>query len=203
MSRANLESGRTNQKFRTRLALLQAARELMEQGTDPSIDSVAEVAMVSRATAYRYFPSAEKLVVEAVLDAAFDDDVLDASFLDSDDVVERVSQVQKFLYDHARENEVKYRLLLSSAHKEWVESEGKSDVRGGRRLPMIEKALEPVRDQLDGDTYRKLLNAIAGMTGIDSLTMMRDICGLDHDEAKATMNWAVRRLVSGVIEGKS
>lgn len=186
--------------MRTRQALLQAARDLMERGTDPSIDDVAELAMVSRATAYRYFSSAEKLVVEATLDAAFEANVLDGSFLDSDDVVERVSQVQTFLYDRARENEAKYRLLLSSVHKEWVESGGKSDLRGGRRVPMIEKALAPVRDQLDEDTYQRLVNAIAGMTGIDSLTMMRDICGLEHDEAKAVMNWAVRRLVSAVID---
>lgn len=197
MSRVDLQSGRKNQKLRTRRALLAAARTLMEQGTEPSLDAVAAEAMVSRATAYRYFTSADQLILEATLD-----DTLDLKMTDfaSADPAERAAQVQARLYDHARDHEPQFRLFLSSLHKEWVESDGDAELRGGRRLPMIERALEPVRDALDEATYRRLVHALAGMVGIESLTMMRDVCELDHDEAKATMNWAVRILVSAVVD---
>lgn len=196
MSRVDLQSGRKNQKLRTRRALLAAARTLMERGTEPSLDAVAEEAMVSRATAYRYFPSADQLILEATLDGALDLEVADFA---STDPAERAAQVQARLYDHAQDYEPQFRLFLSSLHKEWVESDGDAELRGGRRLPMIERALEPVRDALDEATYHRLVHALAGMMGVESLTVMRDVCELDHDAAKATMNWAVRMLVAAVV----
>lgn len=197
MSRVDLQSGRKNQKLRTRRALLAAARTLMEQGTEPSLDAVASEAMVSRATAYRYFASADQLILEATLDDTLDIELADFA---STDPAERTAQVQERLYDHAQDHEPQFRLFLSSLHKEWVESDGDAELRGGRRLPMIERALEPVRDTLDEATYRRLVYALAGMMGIESLTVMRDVCELDHDAAKATMNWAVRTLIAAVID---
>ncbi len=63
-------NGRPNQKTRTRKDLLQAAARLMKQGRTPTLEEVAEEALVSRATAYRYFPSVEALMVEAAVDVA-------------------------------------------------------------------------------------------------------------------------------------
>ena len=62
--------GRPNQRRRTRKDLLQAASRLMQQGKQPTLDEVAEEALVSRATAYRYFPSMDALLLEASLDVA-------------------------------------------------------------------------------------------------------------------------------------
>ena len=61
-------AGRVNQKRRTRRALLEAAMSLYEQGVDPTFGQVAERAMVSRATAYRYFSSVEALISEAIFE---------------------------------------------------------------------------------------------------------------------------------------
>ena len=55
-------AGRANQKRRTRQALIDAALALRERGRDPSFAEVAEHARVSRATAYRYFPSVPRAV---------------------------------------------------------------------------------------------------------------------------------------------
>ena len=62
--------GRPNQRRRTRKDLLQAASRLMKQGHQPSLEEIAEEALVSRATAYRYFPSVEALLLEASFDVA-------------------------------------------------------------------------------------------------------------------------------------
>ena len=60
--------GRANQRRRTRKDLLEAAGRLLKDGRTPSLEEVAEAALVSRATAYRYFPSIEALLREAALD---------------------------------------------------------------------------------------------------------------------------------------
>ena len=56
-------AGRPNQRRRTRKDLLDAATRLMRQGRKPSLEEVAEEALVSRATAYRYFASIDALLV--------------------------------------------------------------------------------------------------------------------------------------------
>ena len=63
-------AGRPNQRSRTRKDLLRAASRLLKQGRNPSLEEIAEEALVSRATAYRYFPSVEALLVEASFDVA-------------------------------------------------------------------------------------------------------------------------------------
>src|SRR4051795_10040064 len=55
---------RPRQTERTRRALIEAADELFEQGRVPTVAAVAERADVARATAYRYFPSQEALLLE-------------------------------------------------------------------------------------------------------------------------------------------
>ena len=60
----------SNQELRTRKDLLQAAGRLMKQGRKPTMDEVAAEALVSRATAYRHFPSVEALRAQISLDAA-------------------------------------------------------------------------------------------------------------------------------------
>ena len=54
--------GRRNQRLRTRKDLLLAAAGLLKEGRTPTMDDVAQHALVSRATAYRYFPSIDALL---------------------------------------------------------------------------------------------------------------------------------------------
>src|SRR5512141_3241162 len=57
--------GRTNQKRRTRDALIVAARTLVADGVPLTVERAAEVASISRTTAYRYFPNQRSLLVAA------------------------------------------------------------------------------------------------------------------------------------------
>src|SRR6478752_3866668 len=65
MSMAHTEGGRTAQKTRTRNALVAAARELVANGENPTVEQAAAAASISRATAYRYFPNARALLLAA------------------------------------------------------------------------------------------------------------------------------------------
>ena len=65
MSTAYELNGRTNQKRRTRDALVAAARSIVAEGRTPTVEEVAETASISRTTAYRYFPSQRALLAAA------------------------------------------------------------------------------------------------------------------------------------------
>jgi AcrR family transcriptional regulator len=55
---------RANQKERTRQAVVDAATQLLRSGAHPTLAEAAALAKVSRATAYRYFPTQESLLLE-------------------------------------------------------------------------------------------------------------------------------------------
>ena len=55
-------TGRTNQKARTRTALLGAARALLAEGVSPTVEQAADRAAISRTTAYRYFANQRALL---------------------------------------------------------------------------------------------------------------------------------------------
>ena len=59
--------GRERQKNRTRRAVVEAASALVREGRTPTVAEAAEAAEVSRATAYRYFPTQDMLLAEVAL----------------------------------------------------------------------------------------------------------------------------------------
>lgn len=58
-------TGRSNQKARTRTALVAAARELLAGGATPTVEDAATHGGISRTTAYRYFPNQRALLLAA------------------------------------------------------------------------------------------------------------------------------------------
>ena len=60
---------RAGPRARMRKIMLDAAMRLMQDGQIPSVSDVAEAAQVSRATAYRYFPTQSALIQAAVDEA--------------------------------------------------------------------------------------------------------------------------------------
>jgi len=59
-------AGRANQKLRTRNAIVAAVTELSRTGREVTMPAVARAALVSEATAYRYFPDLASLLQEAI-----------------------------------------------------------------------------------------------------------------------------------------
>src|SRR5690349_14165032 len=89
---------RSNQRYRTRKDLIAAAARLMEGGRKPSLEEVAEAALISRATAYRYFPNVEALLAEASVDVLVPDG--EALFADdpSADPAERADRAEAAMH---------------------------------------------------------------------------------------------------------
>ena len=58
--------GRANQKARTRAAIVDACGDLVRSGAEVTMPEVARRALVSEATAYRYFPDLISLLREAL-----------------------------------------------------------------------------------------------------------------------------------------
>lgn len=190
-------SGRPNQKTRTRKDLLQAAARLIKQGHTLTLEEVAEAALVSRATAYRYFPSIEALLVEAAVDVAvpepgefFRDDA-------SHDPVARLQRVETALYDMILANEPLLRNMLAHTIQRDIPADGDSKLpkRQDRRSPLIQAALEPARHEFKPAELRMLTKALALIMGPEATVVVKDVLQLDDSDARKLKRWAIRALV--------
>ncbi len=189
--------GRLNQRSRTRKDLLQAAARLTKQGGTPNLDKIAEEALVSRATAYRYFPSVEALLVEASLDVAAPE--AEALFRDesSADPVSRLERVDTALHDMILANEASLRMMLVHTLQRAVKGDdgGKIPARQNRRTPLIEAALAPARKQFKPADLKTLVRALALVIGTEAMVVFKDVLQLDDAEARKVKHWAIRALV--------
>jgi AcrR family transcriptional regulator len=195
---AQSETGRPNQRTRTRKDLLDAASRLLKQGARrPTLEEVAEEALVSRATAYRYFPSVEALLVEAPLEGAApspDDLFRDTA---SDDAVERLELVDGALDDMITANEQALRLMLAQSLERGSNGEARNGfpARQNRRTALIEAALAPARDQFEPAAAQHLSSALALIIGTESMVVLKDVLQLGAAEATEVKQWAIRALV--------
>lgn len=184
---------RDNQRRRTRKDLLQAASRLMKAGQTPTLEEIAEDAMVSRATAYRYFPGLDALLLEASLDVAVPgpDEIFGGDT--SGDVTARLMRVDVAMHDMIAANEPALRAMLVHALQRSM-AEGDVPARQNRRTPAIEAALGPVRNQLDPAATTLLANSMALVVGIEALVVLKDVLQLDDAEARETRAWAIAAL---------
>jgi len=187
-------AGRPNQKSRTRKDLLRAASRLMQQGRSPTLEEVAEEAMVSRATAYRYFPGVETLLTEAALDIAMPE--AESFFADdpSAEPLERLLRADAAVTAMIRANEAALRaMLIHSLQQGLAAGAAGLPVRQNRRTPLIEAALAP--GQFAPWVRDRLAKALALVIGTESMLAFKDVLQLADDEADSVRRWMIRALV--------
>ncbi|MGH7631695.1 MAG: TetR/AcrR family transcriptional regulator [Gemmatimonadales bacterium] len=195
----DLGSGRANQKRRTRKAVIDAANRLLERGVKPTLEDVAEDALVSRATVYRYFPSVEALVADALFEreAPGPEELFAAG---PEGLLDRVLKAEAAVNDLLFGEEVAVHVICRMFIDNWLDSqEGDRVPRPARRLPVIDAALEPYADTLGRDTLARLRHALALVMGTESVIALRDVCGLDAADARETTSWAARALVDAAL----
>lgn len=189
-------AGRPNQRRRTRKDLLEAAARLAKHGRKPSLEEVAEAALVSRATAYRYFPSIEALLLEAQLDIAMP--APNELFKDgAGDALSRVLKADAAVSDMIAANEPGLRLMLAQSleRKAAGGDDGDIPARQNRRTPLIEAALAPSRKSFARRDYEALSKALAIIIGTEAMVVCKDVLQLSDADAREVRRWAIRALV--------
>jgi AcrR family transcriptional regulator len=187
-----VQTGRRQQKERTRAALVAAARDLVAQGgAAPTVEAAAEAASVSRTTAYRYFPTQKALLVAAhpetttstlVPDEAGDDP--EARLLGAVDAFLRI------IVDTEHQQRTMLRLALDPQT-----TQDSLPLRQGRAITWFEEALAPLRPRLGDAWVHRLAVTVRSAVGIESLVWLTDIAGLSRQEAAQRMHWSARAML--------
>jgi hypothetical protein len=105
--------------------------------------------------------------------------------------------VQNALYDLARDHETQFRLFLrTSLLRSVSDANGGADPRrGARRLDLLDHALASLADELPTDKVEQLRTGLSMLLGAGSMVVLRDVLRLDHDQARAAGEQAVREMV--------
>lgn len=192
--------GRMNQKLRTRAALMAAATEIVRRGEIPTVVQVADAALISKSTAYRYFPSQEALIAEALLDAANRSD-LDAVYAAAGTPGTAAARLDAVIQaDHALvvKHEAAFRKTIRAMLADDA-SDPPVPRRPGNRLRYLTEALQPLHDRLGDERLQRLVAALSMCVGMESIIVMKDICGLTPEEAEAVKRWAAAALLQAAL----
>jgi AcrR family transcriptional regulator len=177
------QTGRVRQKARTGESLIAATRALLSTGVTPTVEAAAEQARVSRATAYRYFPTQQALLLAAYPEIA------QTSVLGDDPPADLDARWELVFAEMARqvtENEAPLRAMLRLS-LERPEQRHDLVLRRGRRITWLTDALAPLASTMTAAEFERLVLAIASCTGIESYIWLTDMAGCSQQRALEIM----------------
>mgnify|MGYP003513682788 FL=1 len=187
------DQGRVNQRLRTRQALIDAAVAMRDEGHNPTVAQVAERARVSRATAYRYFPSMEALISETAADREMQP--LERLWRPGDDPVKGIGLAANALNTLLLDDEIGLHVMERSFMTVWLESESHEPLRPGRRMSYIDPIVDSLKDELTPRARKRLKQALSIVMGTEALIAVRDISRASIEESLDAAAWAARALV--------
>jgi len=181
--------------------LLQTAMLIIQRdGHIPSVAQVAARSVVSRATAYRYFPSRSALIT-AVIEASLGPVRAFAS--DSASGRERVRELFVQTFPRFTEFEPQLRAAAQlSLEQRALERAGlleEEPYRRGHRIRILEHAIAPMAPTLPRPVRDRLHRALSVVYGIETYVILKDIWGLPDREVERIALWMADALIDAAL----
>ena len=190
---------RTNQRLRTRSAIVDAAKGLILTGRAVTMPEVARSALVSEATAYRYFPDILSLLREAFADVLWPEPAeAMAPVANSADALERIGQATEFLLRRVLTMQGAVRAMIAAT----ITRPELADARPAHRLGLIDYALAPLDQppaRIDPAALAQLKRDLVVIVSAETLFTLTDLCGLSPDEAIASAVRTAQTVTEAVI----
>jgi AcrR family transcriptional regulator len=187
-------------RARTHRLLLDTAMRLASDGRPLSVADVAGAAGVSRATAYRYFPSRSQLVNAIVAESlgpvrSFEPKQPSGRA--------RIQELFAEMFPRFRDFEPQLRAAMQLALEHWaLERAGElreEPFRRGHRAAILGRIAAPLRDSLGDAGFDRLLKALSILFGIEPYIVLKDIWGASNREVDAITRWMADALVDAAL----
>jgi AcrR family transcriptional regulator len=202
MNSSDNTGARPDPKARTLLLLRQAARELLRTGGPLTVPAAAERAGVSRATAYRYFPNNEAVVLHATMSMA-DDPLTDPEWASPagaspDELGPRAAELVRatanWAFDHESELRTLLRLSLSPEREKEQPRRGPTN-----RDRWISALLAGLPDDVPPAARDRLAAALIPLFGSDAVVWTTDMAQLARDQAIELLAWMAQALIAATF----
>ena len=183
-----------------RLLLDTAMAIIQNDGRIPSVPQVAARSAVSRATAYRYFPSRSALIT-AVIEASLGPVRAFAS--DTAGGRERVHELFEQTFPRFTEFEPQLRAAAQlSLEQSALERAGlleEEPYRRGHRIGILEHAIAPLAPALPKAVRDRLHKALSIVYGIEPYIILKDIWGAPDREVERIALWMADALIDAAL----
>ena len=181
--------------------LLETAMDIIRQsGHIPSVAEAAVKSKVSRATAYRYFPSRSALLT-AVIESSLGP--VRALASDNPNGRERVHELFLQTFPRFKEFEPQLRAAAQLSLEQWgLERAGlleEEPFRRGHRVRILEHAIQPLAPHLRPDARARLHRALSVVYGIEAFVILKDIWGLPNREVERVALWMADALIDAAL----
>lgn len=189
---------RIAQRRRTRRAIVDAATALLGRGGTPSINEIAEAAEVSRRTVYLHFPTLDQLLIDAIAGSMSTDvdDALAASRCD-DPRARLRTLVEALTATTAATMPLGRKLIKLTVD---LPDGGGKGRRGHRRVGWIETAIAPLRAEIGGAAFERLVSGLAVILGWEAFVVLADVRGLEQHAASAVVMDAAMAIYDGATQ---
>jgi AcrR family transcriptional regulator len=202
MTTAHEQTGRVNQKLRTRAAIVEACRAVIRTGRPVTMPAVARAALVSEPTAYRYFPDLPSLLNAALAGMWPSPAEALEPVAASADPVQRVAFAAEFFLRRVLSYQGAVRAMISATI---TRPELAAGYRPGIRFGLIDQALDPVTGSLGlpAKLVVQLKNDLAAVISADALFPLTDLCRLAPDEAVSSLVRTATTITAVAMSGGS
>ncbi|WP_246201813.1 TetR/AcrR family transcriptional regulator [Budvicia diplopodorum] len=194
----------TRARARTQNKLIGTAMSMLEQGWFPSITELATEAGVSRATAYRYFPT-QSVLVSSIVDESLGP-IQDWSPKE-ETVGERISALLEFAYPQMEKHEGALRAALQVSLQQWaalraqkLDKENNQLFVRGNRKRLVELASEPLKGKISTEELVRMKHAFSLIYGSEVFLVFKDIWNLDLGQIQNIVQWMGKAIVRQVEE---
>jgi len=194
MNKKYIDSGRKNQKLKTRNSILNTAQKLLATGKVFSLEDVAKEAKVSRATIYRYYSNIDVLSAEAGLDLNTQSPEEINIQLRDRGTIQKLLGIQEYFNNLTIDNEAAFRKYLSIV----LASVSPKAKRGARRTKALQLAFDGEHFDIDKTELTKLTNIATVLMGIEAFIVTKDVCGLSNKDSKETLQWGLQMILKGL-----
>ncbi|EKN5960621.1 TetR/AcrR family transcriptional regulator [Yersinia enterocolitica] len=180
----------TTIRARTRRLLIDTAMSMYEQGAFPSITEVANTAQLSRATAYRYFPT-QSALVSAMVDESLGPIL--AWQPTQPDARQRIAELLSFAYPRMLQHEGVLRAALHLSLQQWADNRSNPNneeklIRGNRKR-LLKLAVEPLEGKLTPAALQRVIHAFSLIYGSEVFMVLKDIWHLDDAGIQDVTQW--------------
>ena len=195
MNNEYLDSGRRNQKLKTRNLICAAAQEFLNEGRNFTLEDVANKAGLSRATVYRYYSSVEVLSTEAVLDLNVQSPENLVQSLEGLPLEDTILGIQDYFNQFTIENEAVFRKFLSIA----IRKDIPQSKRGARRPKALQLAIQQRHSALTPGDAKNLIHVATVLMGMEAMIVTKDVCQLDDQDSLSTLRWGLEMMIKGIF----
>lgn len=185
MRAVNEQTGRVNQKLRTRMAIVEACRDVIRSGGPVTMPAVARAALVSEPTAYRYYPDLISLLNAALVGMWPSPAEALEPVATSADPVERVAFAAGFFLRRVLSYQGAVRAMISAT----ITRPELTAHRPGIRFGLINQALDPIAGPvpLPPERLAQLKLDLAAVISAEALFSLTDLCRLTPEDAVGSL----------------